>query len=117
MLVSIAERFGLNQSIFSSASFGQTFQHLNKEPAMSTLIHRIPAVVSTRPALLLRLWRSATRWAQAVWQARQARAAMYRQLQALRVLDCATLRDLGMSEMVPHERTLGALDYERGRWQ
>ncbi len=84
---------------------------------MNTLSHPIPAVVSTRPALLVRLWRATTAWAQAVWQARQARAAMYRQLQALRVLDCATLRDLGLAERVPNDRTLGALDYERGRWQ
>jgi hypothetical protein len=117
MLVSIAERFGLNQLIFAAALFVQTFQHLNKEPRMNTLSHSIPAVVGTRPALPWRVWRGAAAWAHAVWQARQARAAMYQQLQALRALDGATLRDLGLTEMVPHERTLGALDYEKGRWQ
>ena len=79
---------------------------------MNTLSHPSTPIVASSSRTLLRLLRAARDWVQNVQQARRARAALVLEYQAMRQLDGATLRDLGLadrsalqgSEPVPFDR-------------
>lgn len=83
---------------------------------MSTLSHHNSTFVEGLLGLLSQLRRGARDWLDTVKQSRRARAAAYLHHQALRQLDHATLRDLGLAERLPVRGTEDGLHDHRARW-